>query len=167
LSYYRKAGDKPLSIPMQKKSKKTIKSELSCQEQIGKLKDTIKDLKRKEKMRTCQSMNDRDAILAHIADCIGSPLHSQLQASGHDDSMSMIIAALNKLAEENNSRFIKNYKDMMMRIKLLSKYQSYYEEALYESTGLRITGFKPIKYADFYYLPVAGKEAWPLSCYLN
>jgi hypothetical protein len=105
--------------------------------------------------------------VAHIKQCVQSPYHNKILAAGHDQLMSTIIQALNKLAEENNIRNRKNYEDTMLRIKLLAKYQKYYEEALYYKSGFRLRGFTPIKYASFFSVDIEGKEAWPVSCYLN
>jgi hypothetical protein len=135
--------------------------------EIQKLKQELKKLKRQEKERLSRTMQDTEAVLSYLQKCIDDPLHPQISISGHDKSMSLIILALNKLAEANNERHEKNYRDTIARIKLIGKYQKYYAEALYYSSGIRVKGFTPVQYQDFYSLHMEGKEVWPLACYLN
>jgi hypothetical protein len=140
---------------------------LSEEEQIRKLKQEIKSLKQQDRMRACMGERDTDIILTHLAECLQNSCYSMIPVSGQNGPMSIIIEALNKLAEKNNERYRKNYEDTMMRIKLIHKYQKYYEEALYYSSGVKLRGFTPLKYASFFSVDIEGKEVWPVSCYLN
>jgi hypothetical protein len=135
--------------------------------EIQRLKQELKELKCKEKERLSMNMKDTEAILSYLQKCIENPLHPQIPISGKDKSMSLIILSLNKLAKANNERHEKEYKDKIARIKLISKYQKYYAQALYYSSGIRLEGFTPIQYQDFFFLQMKGEEVWPLACYLN